>query len=71
MLLGFQTCVISTAYLVAHNCLKWGDGNVRHVSLRRRVFIFQKKKKNHSTANGNVNLPALFLKINKYKEFLM
>lgn len=45
LLLGFQTCVISTAYLVAHNCLKWGDGNVRHVSLRRRVFIFQKKKK--------------------------
>lgn len=34
LLLGFQTCVISTAYLVAHNCLKWGDRNVRHVSLR-------------------------------------
>lgn len=39
LLPGFQTCVISTAYLVGHNCLKWGDGNVRHVSLRRRVFI--------------------------------
>lgn len=67
MLLGFQTCVISTAYLVARNCLKWEDGNVGHVSLTRKtVFI---KKKYHSTANGNVNLPALFLKINKYKEF--
>lgn len=67
LLLGFQTCVISTAYLAARNCLQWGERNVRHVSLRNRVFIW--KKKNHSIANGNVNLSALFLKINIYKEF--
>lgn len=64
---GFPDMCLSTAYLAAHNCLQWGERNVRHVSLRNRVFIW--KKKNHSTANGNVNLSALFLKINIYKEF--
>lgn len=40
LFLGSQTCVISTEYLVAHNCLQWGDRNVRHVSSRSRTLSF-------------------------------
>lgn len=66
---GFQTCVIPTAYLAAPRCLKWGARNVRHVSPRSRAFILFYFFKYPCPTDGNVNLPARFLKVNKYEGF--
>jgi hypothetical protein len=65
LLLGFQTCVISTEYLVAHNYWS-GKTGMLGMSHRKGEFLFCKKWLNWSWKRLH---PSLFLKINKYKEF--